>query len=62
LLKGKLREESQMLGKHWTFGSLDDYYLSDIGDLRAALDAVLEGRDVPPEQIPSMGCNIKWKS
>lgn len=31
-------------------------------DLRAALDAVLEGRDVPPEQIPSMGCNIKWKS
>jgi len=31
-------------------------------DLHAALDAVLEGREVPPEQIPSMGCNIKWKS
>ncbi len=30
-------------------------------DLRAALDAVLEGRDVPAQQIPSMGCNIKWK-
>jgi peroxiredoxin len=30
-------------------------------DLRAALDAVLEGKEVPPEQKPSMGCNIKWK-
>jgi hypothetical protein len=30
-------------------------------DLRAALDAVLEGRLVPEEQKPSMGCNIKWK-
>ena len=31
-------------------------------DLRAALDAVLAGEDVPGKQIPSMGCNIKWKS
>jgi peroxiredoxin len=30
-------------------------------DLRAALDAVLDGRPVPPEQTPSIGCNIKWK-
>ena len=30
-------------------------------DLRAALDAVLEGRPVPEKQMPSMGCNIKWK-
>lgn len=30
-------------------------------DLRAALDAVLAGRPVPAEQIPSIGCNIKWK-
>ena len=30
-------------------------------DLRAALDAVLAGRPVPTEQIPSIGCNIKWK-
>jgi peroxiredoxin len=30
-------------------------------DLRAALDAVLEGRAVSAEQKPSMGCNIKWK-
>ena len=31
-------------------------------DLRAALDAVLAGRDVPSEQRPSIGCNIKWKA
>ncbi len=30
-------------------------------DLGAALDAVLEGRAVAPEQQPSLGCNIKWK-
>lgn len=29
-------------------------------DLRAALDAVLEGRPIPEEQRPSLGCNIKW--
>lgn len=30
-------------------------------DLRAALDAVLEGRPAPEDQRPSLGCNIKWK-
>ncbi len=30
-------------------------------DLRAALDAVLAGRPVNPNQQPSIGCNIKWK-
>lgn len=30
-------------------------------DLRTALDAVLESKDVPAEQKPSIGCNIKWK-
>ncbi|MEX2181441.1 MAG: thioredoxin family protein [Gemmatimonadaceae bacterium] len=30
-------------------------------DVRAALDAVLAGRPVEGEQIPSIGCNIKWK-
>jgi len=30
-------------------------------DLRRALDAVLEGKSVPQEQRPSMGCNIKWR-
>ena len=31
-------------------------------DLREALDAVLEGREMTGEQKPSIGCNIKWKS
>jgi peroxiredoxin len=30
-------------------------------DLRAALDALLEGKEVSAEQKPSIGCNIKWK-
>jgi peroxiredoxin len=30
-------------------------------DLRAALDAVLNNSDIPAEQTPSIGCNIKWK-
>lgn len=30
-------------------------------DLRAALDALLAGQEVPTEQRPSIGCNIKWK-
>lgn len=30
-------------------------------DLTAALENVLAGKPVDPEQRPSMGCNIKWK-
>lgn len=30
-------------------------------DLRAAADALLAGRPAPSEQIPGIGCNIKWK-
>lgn len=30
-------------------------------DLRAAMDAVLAGQPVDPDQRPSVGCNIKWK-
>ena len=30
-------------------------------DVRAALNAVLAGRPVDPNQKPSIGCNIKWK-
>ena len=29
-------------------------------DLRSALDAVLEGKEVSSDQKPSIGCNIKW--
>ena len=30
-------------------------------DLKQAIDCILGGRKVPEEQIPSMGCSIKWK-
>ena len=30
-------------------------------DLECAIEAVIEGRPVPAEQHPSLGCNIKWK-
>lgn len=31
-------------------------------DMRAAVDALLAGDSLPAEQIPSVGCNIKWRS
>ena len=31
-------------------------------DLRAAVDAVLAGEDAPAQQVPSVGCNIKWRA
>jgi peroxiredoxin len=31
-------------------------------DLRAAIDAALQGDPVSAQQRPSIGCNIKWKS
>ncbi len=31
-------------------------------DLCAALDCILEGKAVPEDQTPSIGCNIKWKN
>ena len=30
-------------------------------DVRAALDALIAGKPVPPNQKASVGCNIKWK-
>jgi len=47
-------------------GQLDDSRPSNDrpvtgADLRAALDAVLEGRPVPEVQRPSLGCSIKWR-
>ena len=30
-------------------------------DLRAAMDALLAGKPISPDQKPSVGCNIKWK-
>ena len=31
-------------------------------DLRGALEALLAGRPASAEQLPSLGCNIKWKA
>jgi peroxiredoxin len=31
-------------------------------DLRAAIEAVLNGGPAPADQYPSMGCSIKWKT
>jgi thiol-disulfide isomerase/thioredoxin len=33
----------------------------DGADVRAAIDAVLADNPVNPQQMPSIGCNIKWK-
>ena len=30
-------------------------------DLCLALDCLLAGKEIPGEQLPSVGCNIKWK-
>ena len=47
-------------------GQLDDSRPSndkpvDGHDLRAALEAVLNGAPVSERQVPSIGCSIKWK-
>jgi len=46
-------------------GQLDDSRPSrgtaDGSDLRPAIDAVLTGKPVNPNQKPSSGCGIKWK-
>jgi peroxiredoxin len=47
-------------------GQLDDSRPSNAEpvtgrDLRGALEAVLAGKPVSPDQKPSVGCNIKWK-
>ena len=31
-------------------------------DLKAAMEALLANSPISPDQIPSIGCNIKWKS
>jgi len=48
-------------------GQLDDSRPSNQkpvtgADLRAAIDAVLAGRAVNPDQKASIGCNIKWRA
>jgi peroxiredoxin len=46
-------------------GRMDDNWKDENAvrarDLRNAIDAILAGREVNPDQVPSMGCSIKWK-
>ena len=43
-------------------GSSPGKYIPITGaDLRAAVDALVDGSIVPSQQHPSMGCSIKWK-
>jgi thiol-disulfide isomerase/thioredoxin len=35
---------------------------NDGADLRAAIDAALAGKEPLAKQMPSIGCNIKWKA
>jgi hypothetical protein len=34
----------------------------DGSDMRAAVDALFDATEIPAEQIPSVGCNIKWRA
>jgi len=47
-------------------GRLDDHWKDEAGvrsqDLKIALNAILSGKDPDPDQKPSMGCSIKWKT
>lgn len=47
-------------------GQLDDSRpknnsISDGKDIRKVLDCLLHKKEIPTQQIPSLGCNIKWK-
>jgi len=46
-------------------GRLDDNWQNpnqvEREELKMAIEAVLNGKEIDFEQIPSMGCNIKWK-
>jgi peroxiredoxin len=46
-------------------GRIDDSWKDEAlvqrRDLANALEAILQGRPVDPQQTPSMGCSIKWK-
>lgn len=46
-------------------GRLDDNWKDEMyvknKDLETAIEFVLQGRDITFEQVPSMGCSIKWK-
>ena len=46
-------------------GRLDDNWQNpnqvEREELKMAIEAILNGKEIEFEQVPSMGCNIKWK-
>jgi peroxiredoxin len=55
-------DEKRLLAYH---GQLDNNWKDPQGvtrqDLRIAIEQLLAGQSLTPEQTPSMGCSIKWK-
>jgi len=55
-------DQNRKLAYH---GRIDDNWQDETQatrqELRAALNAIIEGKLAPVEQNPSMGCSIKWK-
>lgn len=47
-------------------GRIDDNWKDETNvtrkELRMAIDLLLEGKDIDFEQVPSMGCSIKWSN
>ena len=59
---GSFDKDSKLVYRGQLDGSRPDSGIPVTGkDLRAALDALLSGQPVSPDQKPSIGCSIKWK-
>jgi peroxiredoxin len=56
-------EQRRLVYRGQLDGSRPGYSIPVTGsDLHAAIEAVLAGKPVSPDQKPSLGCNIKWKA
>jgi peroxiredoxin len=55
-----LFDEKRLLRYHGRIDSNPREALAKVPDARNAIDAVLEGRPVPVEKTPAVGCSVKW--
>ncbi len=53
-------EDRELLYRGRLDDNWQDEYSVESEDLKNAIEAVLQGRPVAAEQLPSMGCSIKW--
>jgi thiol-disulfide isomerase/thioredoxin len=53
-------DEKRLLRYHGRIDSNPREALAKVPDARNAIDAVLEGRPVPVEKTPAVGCSVKW--